>query len=95
MDDPRDYFISYHRADQQWAEWIAVELEKAGFTTILQAWDFAPGTNWVLAMDQAAQRSRQTIAVLSTDFLQSGFTAAEWAAAIAQDPTVKGLREQR
>jgi TIR domain-containing protein len=38
-----DFFISYNRQDRIWAEWIAWTLEKAGFTTILQAWDFRPG----------------------------------------------------
>jgi hypothetical protein len=45
-----DFFISYNRADAQWAEWIAWQLEAAGRTTFLQAWDFRPGSNFVQAM---------------------------------------------
>jgi hypothetical protein len=26
----KDFFISYTSADREWAEWIALELEKAG-----------------------------------------------------------------
>ena len=37
-----DFFISYTSADRAWAEWIAWQLEAAGFTTLLQAWDFRP-----------------------------------------------------
>jgi hypothetical protein len=52
-----------------------------------EAWDFRPGDNFVLAMQQAAAKSERTIAVLSSAYLQSGFTAAEWAVAFARDPT--------
>src|SRR5215510_5648171 len=82
-----DFFISYTQVDRLWAEWIAWQLEAAGYTTVNQAWDFRPGDNFVLAMQQAAAKSERTIAVLSSAYLQSGFTAAEWAAAFAMDPT--------
>ena len=39
----RDFFVSYRTADQSWAEWIAWELEAAGYTVFVQAWDFRPG----------------------------------------------------
>ena len=87
-----DFFISYTHVDRSWAEWIAWQLEAAGYTTVIQAWDFRPGANFVLAMQQAAAESERTIAVLSPAYLQSGFTAAEWAAAFARDPTgMQGL----
>ena len=60
----RDFFVYYNRADRGWAEWIAWQLEDAGYTTVLQAWDFVPGANFVVEMDRAAQRSKRTIAVL-------------------------------
>ena len=82
-----DFFISYTHVDRPWAEWIAWQLEAAGYTTVNQAWDFRPGANFVLAMQHAAAESERTIAVLSPAYLQSGFTAAEWAAAFARDPT--------
>ena len=45
-----DFFISYTKADLPWAEWIAWQLEAAGYTTLLQAWDFRPGSNFVLEL---------------------------------------------
>lgn len=81
-----DFFISYNRADKQWAEWIAWQLEEAGYSTFIQAWDFRPGNNFVLEMQQAATESNQTIAVLSESYLKSAFTQSEWAAAFASDP---------
>src|SRR5262245_34632846 len=82
-----DFFISYNKADRQWAEWIAWQLEEAGFTTIIQAWDFRPGGNFVLDMQRASTQSERIIAVLSPDYFASQFTAPEWAVAFAKDPT--------
>jgi polyhydroxyalkanoate synthesis regulator phasin len=82
----KDFFISYNRADKQWAEWIAWTLEEAGYSVVIQAWDFRPGGNFVLDMQRAAAESQQTIAVLSESYLKSSFTQPEWAAAFASDP---------
>ena len=87
---PRDFFVSYNGNDRDWAEWIAWQLEDAGYSTIIQAWDFQAGGNFVLEMDRAARTSRRTIAVLSPDYLAARFTAAEWAEAFARDPTGSG-----
>jgi hypothetical protein len=48
----KDFFISYNSADRQWAEWIAWQLEEAGYTTVLQAWDFRPDSNFVLEISE-------------------------------------------
>jgi tetratricopeptide (TPR) repeat protein len=82
-----DFFVSYNRADRAWAEWIAWQLEAAGYTVVVQAWDFLAGHNFVLDMQRAASEAQRTIAVLSPDYLASRFTQPEWAAAFAQDPT--------
>jgi len=82
-----DFFISYTQADRAWAEWIAWTLEEKGYTTTIQAWDFQAGGNFVLDMQRAAAEADRTVAVLSPDYLQSSFSAAEWAAAFEQDPT--------
>jgi hypothetical protein len=83
----RNYFISYTAADRQWAEWIAWELENAGYTTILQAWDFTPGSHFVTAMHLATQVTERTIAVLSRAYVQSAFSEQEWQAAWSEDPS--------
>lgn len=81
-----DFFISYTSSDGAWAEWIAWELERAGYSTVIQAWDFVPGSNFVLEMDRAARSADRTLLVLSKAFDESAFTAPEWAAAFATDP---------
>lgn len=89
---PTDFFISYTGADRNWAEWIAWILEDAGYTVRLQAWDFRPGNNFVLMMQGAAAEARQTIFILSPDFLEASYAQPEWAAAFSGDP--EGLRRK-
>ncbi|RQO63051.1 hypothetical protein DBR47_00290 [Paucibacter sp. KBW04] len=83
----KDFFISYNRADKRWAEWIAWQLESGGYSVLIQAWDFRQGGNYVLDMQRALEDSRRTLLVLSPDFLRSQFTAPEWAATFAKDPS--------
>ena len=87
LSEGRDFFISYTAVNQPWAEWIAVTLERAGYTTLLQAWDFAPGSDFVHEMQQATSSAARTIAVLSPAYFGSRFGEAEWRAAFAKDPT--------
>ena len=82
-----DFFISYTSVDGSWAEWMAWVLEEAEYTTIVQAWDFGAGANFVQEMDAAAKNAERTIAVLSPDYLQSSFTPSRWHAAFRRDPT--------
>jgi hypothetical protein len=51
-EERRDFFISYTSADETWTEWIAWELEAAGYRVLIQAWDFRPGVNFVTAMQE-------------------------------------------
>ncbi len=81
-----DFFISYTSADRTWAEWIAWQLEQAGYSVIIQAWDFQAGSNFVLEMDTAARTAERTIAILSPAYFKSDFTPSEWAAAFRRDP---------
>jgi hypothetical protein len=85
----KDFFISYNKADRTWAEWVAWKLEEVGYSTTLQAWDFRPGSNFILEMHKAAAETERTIAILSPDYLDAEFTQPEWAAALLQDPTGK------
>jgi TIR domain len=80
-------FISYTQADLSWAEWIAWQLEESGLQTILQAWDFRAGCNFVLEMDSASKQAQRTIAVLSDSYVNAAYTHPEWASALARDPT--------
>src|SRR5208337_2260919 len=87
--EPPKVFISYNRADRDWAEWIAGVIERGGYQPFIQAWHFRPGEKFVLRMQEAAAQTDFTIAVLSETYLKSEYTQPEWAAAFAQDPTGK------
>ncbi|TRU33805.1 MAG: tetratricopeptide repeat protein [Microcystis aeruginosa Ma_MB_F_20061100_S20] len=82
----KHFFVSYNGRDKQWAEWIAWILEEAGYSVIIQAWDFRPGSNFVLEMQNATVQAEKTLAVLSNNYLNALYTHPEWAAAFAQDP---------
>ena len=83
----KDFFISYTKTDQSWAEWIAWQLECEGYTTVIQAWDFLAGSNSVTNMQNAAVETDCTIAVISPAFFASPYTEAEWTSAFIKDPT--------
>jgi hypothetical protein len=57
-----DFFVSYARRDQRWAEWISWALEEAGFSVTIQAWDFRAGSNFALEMQRATAGASRTIA---------------------------------
>lgn len=81
-----DFFISYNRADKTWAEWIGWTLEEAGYSVVIDAWDFRPGGNFALEMQRAITESQKTIAILSEAYLKAVYVYPEWAAAFAGDP---------
>ncbi|MCC3769666.1 toll/interleukin-1 receptor domain-containing protein, partial [Streptomyces sp. UNOC14_S4] len=87
-----DFFISYSPADERWATWIAWTLEEAGYRTVVQAWDFVPGTNFVDFMDRGVSQSVAVIAVLSHHYENSRYGRMEWQAALRADPDAPDRR---
>jgi hypothetical protein len=79
-----DFFITYSGKDEPWPTWVAATLESAGYSVILQAWDFRPGDNFMASMDEALAKCRHTIGIMSPNYLKSVFTRAEWTAAYRQ-----------
>ncbi|GIG03047.1 hypothetical protein Cci01nite_81400 [Catellatospora citrea] len=60
--------------------------EAAGYTVIIQAWDFRPGNNFALEMQKALEQCERAIAVLSPDYLTADFPQPDWAAKFVADP---------
>jgi TIR domain len=79
------FFVSYTGADTAWAEWIAWQLEAAGDQTIVQAWDFRPGENFIVNMRRALDSTDRTLAVVSAAYLESVYGSDEWTAAFVHD----------
>ena len=86
MSTTKDFFVSYTSVDQNWAEWIAWILEQDGYTCVLQAWDFVPGQDFMQQMRYAVDGSKQVVAVLSPEYLQSPYAGAGLNAALVADP---------
>lgn len=84
-----DFSVSYNSADEQWAEWISHVLEEAGYRVVVQAWDFRPGGNLVLEMEEALRSTDRLIAVFSPDYLAAPYPQPEWASVLADDPEGK------
>jgi tetratricopeptide (TPR) repeat protein len=63
-----EFLISYAWADHAWAEWIAWQLEVAGYTTRLQAWDVQRSGDPVIQMHQAVAEAARLVAVLSPPY---------------------------
>jgi hypothetical protein len=83
----RDFFVSYEQGDFRWAVWIAWQLEAAGYSVLVQSWDFVPGTNWIKVMQEGVSSSARVLVVLSPSYIASVFGGAEWQAIWAGDPT--------
>ena len=81
-----DFFISYTGVDAEVAEWIAGCLEDAGYKVIFDKWDFRPGNNFILLMNQALYRANHLLAILSPAYQEALYTMPEWATAFADDP---------
>ncbi|MCD9875641.1 toll/interleukin-1 receptor domain-containing protein [Streptomyces guryensis] len=86
IDDRRDFFVSYTAADRGWAAWISWQLEKAGYSVLVQDWDFVAGSNWLFGMDGGVTQCERTIAVLSPAYLGSVYGRLEWQAVQNGDP---------
>jgi hypothetical protein len=87
-----DFFISYTEADRAWAEWIAWALEEDEHHILVRAWDSGPGSDRVRDLRAGTRDATRTIAVLSSDYLNSVYGGAEWRAAWAGDPEGVGRK---
>ena len=86
-DRKRQLFISYDRVDRGWAEWIAWCLNKSGYNIIFDAWNFRPGSNFILEINEAIKSADAVLAIISPDYIRGILTHSVWATAYAKDPT--------
>jgi hypothetical protein len=52
-----DFFISHAGRDTAWAEWLAWQLQQAGYRVELDVWDWAPGDDFMARIQRALERS--------------------------------------
>jgi WD40 repeat protein len=70
-------FISYAGPDKQWADWIAWQLDQAGYRPKLEAWHSVPGRNvvgWI--------RRELAFAGIVVVILSRGYADSEWREAV-------------
>ena len=85
--DRADFFVSHAGADRAWAEWVAWQLTDAGYTVELDAWDWAVGQNFMLAMSDALARCDRVLALFSPAYFERPrYTTEEWTAALVHVP---------
>jgi tetratricopeptide (TPR) repeat protein len=85
--DRVDFFISHAGADRAWAEWVAWQLTEAGYTVVLDVWDWAAGQNFVMAIGDALDRCERVVALFSAAYFdRSRYTTEEWTAAALHVP---------
>jgi hypothetical protein len=81
-----DLFISYAATDRTWAEWIAWQLERAGYATVLQAWDFRAGDDFVARRREALAIAVRTLVLVSPAYLAAPYRTDEWIGGFLDDP---------
>ncbi|WP_431932429.1 FxSxx-COOH system tetratricopeptide repeat protein [Micromonospora sp. RP3T] len=87
-----DFFISHHPADRRWAEWIAVELERAGYRVWAWSRNLRPGARLSEEIERVMLSSDVTLALLSPAALRSVGLHREWGLARDVDPGGESAR---
>src|SRR3712207_2363806 len=85
-----DFFISHAGRDTAWAEWLAWQLQQAGYGVELDVWDWAPGEDFVARMHSALERADRVLVVCTEAYLASAFGGAELRATFAQQALAEG-----
>ncbi|MGY1583875.1 TIR domain-containing protein [Streptomyces sp. MN13] len=87
MTDASDLIFVHHAGepDDQWAEWVAWQLEEAGYRVELRLWHWRAGDDFVAKMNAALERCSAVVAVLSPHYFEPGRnTEAVWGAVVGR-----------
>ncbi|MFF3686613.1 FxSxx-COOH system tetratricopeptide repeat protein, partial [Streptomyces sp. NPDC002187] len=85
-------FVSHAGADRAWAEWVAWQLQDAGYEVELDYWDWGAGDNFVLKMNEALGSGRMLALFSAAYFDPDRFTTQEWTAVVAAKEKLIPLR---
>lgn len=95
----RDVFISHRSTDKEWVRHLATELEKVNVAgNPIRTWvdeaEIRPGQSITGEINTALETSRFVVLVLTPDYFNSpsGWTDAEWQAALFKDPAGRDAR---
>ncbi|MFJ3284978.1 FxSxx-COOH system tetratricopeptide repeat protein [Streptomyces sp. NPDC086669] len=76
-------FISHAGADLAWAEWVAWQLQDAGYDVELDSWHWGAGDNVIVRMDEALAARRMVALFSAAYFERRRWTTEEWTAVVA------------
>ncbi|MBK6018497.1 toll/interleukin-1 receptor domain-containing protein, partial [Streptomyces sp. MBT53] len=76
-------FVSHAGADQAWAEWVAWQLQDAGYEVELAVWHWGAGENVIQNMDRALAAGPMVALFSSAYFESERWTNEEWTAKLA------------
>ena len=86
-----DLFISYSHHDKEWVHgWLLPRLEASGLRVCIDLRDFEPGLPSLVNMENAVDRSRKTLIVLTPAWVDREWTRYEGLRIQPDDPA--GLR---
>ncbi|WP_191971854.1 caspase, EACC1-associated type [Streptomyces luteolifulvus] len=81
--DPPFLFISYAEPDGAWAEWVAWQLQEAGFQVQLDRWTWQAGDNQKIKLNRALENG-QVVALFSAAYFDPRCSTEDhWAAVLA------------
>lgn len=66
--DRLDFFVSHAGADEDWATWLAQQLQNEGYTVELDVWNWAAGIDVIQLTQRALDRARRVLAVWSPEY---------------------------
>jgi hypothetical protein len=93
MLDSYDVFISYSHLDSEWVkDWLLPRVEAAGLSVCIDFRDFDVGIPSLTNMENAAERSRKTLLVLTPNWIASEWTNFESLLIQTEDPS--GVRQR-
>lgn len=81
-------FISYQRADVEFAKTLKGELDLAGYTSWIDAESLRAGESWRKAIDSALREAGAVILIMTPNAKKSEYVTYEWAFALGADKRV-------
>ncbi|HUW12775.1 MAG TPA: toll/interleukin-1 receptor domain-containing protein [Anaerolineae bacterium] len=88
-----DVFISYSDHDREWVQgWLLHRLEETGLRVCIDFRDFELGVASLVNMENAVERSRKTLIVLTPEWVESKWTAFESLLIQTDDPAGRRAR---
>ena len=88
-----DVFISYNSDDKEWVRGVLLkEIEKNGLRAFIDFRDFKPGAPSIKEMERGVMKSRKTIIVLTSTYIESGWCEIENIMLQTLDPANHELR---